>query len=671
MIIENLTLRDFRVFDGEHQFDLQPRVKYNKKRPIILFGGLNGAGKTTILSAIRLALYGRMSLGSNVSKREYDEFLKRSIHRTRGDEGGRDSAVVELTFSYASMGIIQQYIIKRSWRLTSSGIKEDLSITQDGELLPNMTAEHCQGFLNELVPIGVSDLFFFDGEKIADLAEDATGEALGEAIKKLLGLDLIETLDADLGIFLRGLSKQAAPKEVKARMQQLEAKLCELENAAGEALSHYEQLKPQEIELKATLERLELQLSSKGGAWAATRDDEIRKEAELSEEKRQIEKEVREVLDGSYPLSLATKLMKRTCQQLEREAKQMELVAASKLATERLTALDKRLCKILEDEQLSRVRKTINEEFDELLSLADNQELIHGVSGRALATVLETMRNAKGAARKKAVALAKQMQATQDKIDVAGKNIARAPSEEQLQPIVDLIGKTHELLGSCKLKQRQHIEDHKHKLREALVVARKLEQESSLLTAGKEKDRTTAYANGTRGLLKDFAAEIAKSKVQDLENEFIQSFHRLTRKDDIDYVASIDPENFSVKLLRADRTEVDKNELSAGEKQIYAIAILEALARTSGRNLPIIIDTPLGRLDSIHRSNLVNHYFPAASHQVIILSTDTEVDESFYADLSKSISHAFELRYSPQYGHTCAEEGYFWKQRNLDLQGAV
>lgn len=670
MILKNLTLRDFRVFDGEHQFDLKPRIKYNKKRPIILFGGLNGAGKTTILTAIRLALYGRMSLGSSVSKREYDDFLKRSIHRSRSVGEQRDSAEVELAFSYASMGIVQQYVVKRSWRLTSSGVKEDLYIEQDGELLPNMTAEHCQGFLNELVPIGVSDLFFFDGEKIAELAEDTSGVALGEAIKKLLGLDLIETLDADLGIFLRGQSKQAVPDEIKAALQKLEDKLQGIESASDKALSRYEQLKPKELELMATIERLEVQLSSKGGAWAATRDDEIRKEAELSEEKRQLERSIREVLEGSYPLSLAPKLGKRTMQQLELESKQMDQAAASKLVAERLAPLDKRLKRMLSGSELSQVREAVDEEFSDLMSQSDVSDLIHGVSGRVLTGILESVESAKGAAKKKAQALAKRMRAIQDAIDAAGKNIARAPSEEQLQPIVEQIGEAHEALGACKSKQSQYLKEYKRLLREALVVAKKLEQESTQLLSGKEKDRTARYALGTRGLLKDFAAEVAKRKVKDLEAEFLQSFHGLTRKGDADYVASIDPENFSVKLLRGDRTEVDKNELSAGEKQIYAIAILEALARTSGRNLPIIIDTPLGRLDSVHRSKLISHYFPTASHQVIILSTDTEVDESFYADLSKSISHAYELKYAPEHGRTSAEEGYFWKQRSFDLQGA-
>lgn len=83
MILEKLTVSNFRVFEGKHTFDLVPRVRYNKKQPIILFGGLNGAGKTTILMGVRLALYGRQSLGIAVNKNEYADYLEKSIHRSK------------------------------------------------------------------------------------------------------------------------------------------------------------------------------------------------------------------------------------------------------------------------------------------------------------------------------------------------------------------------------------------------------------------------------------------------------------------------------------------------------------------------------------------------------------------------------------------------------------
>lgn len=104
-----------------------------------------------------------------------------------------------------------------------------------------------------------------------------------------------------------------------------------------------------------------------------------------------------------------------------------------------------------------------------------------------------------------------------------------------------------------------------------------------------------------------------------------------------------------------------KESLSAGERQIYAIAMLDALAKTSGRKLPIIIDTPLGRLDSKHRKKLVENYFPSASHQVIILSTDTEIDKTYLTSLKDHISHTIMLDYIGTEGSSSVEPGYFWK----------
>jgi DNA sulfur modification protein DndD len=106
---------------------------------------------------------------------------------------------------------------------------------------------------------------------------------------------------------------------------------------------------------------------------------------------------------------------------------------------------------------------------------------------------------------------------------------------------------------------------------------------------------------------------------------------------------------------------VPREALSAGEKQMFAISLLWSLARVSGRPLPMIIDTPLGRLDSVHRRKLVEHYFPNASHQVIVLSTDTEVDREYFAQLRPSISHTVALE-NHRGEWTEARTGYFWSE---------
>ena len=98
---------------------------------------------------------------------------------------------------------------------------------------------------------------------------------------------------------------------------------------------------------------------------------------------------------------------------------------------------------------------------------------------------------------------------------------------------------------------------------------------------------------------------------------------------------------------------------SAGEKQIYAIALLWALARTSARPLPMIIDTPLARLDADHRTNLIRSYFPHASHQVVLLSTDKELDHRLATAIRSSVSHSYRLDYDVSRRRTVVTPGYF------------
>jgi DNA sulfur modification protein DndD len=124
---------------------------------------------------------------------------------------------------------------------------------------------------------------------------------------------------------------------------------------------------------------------------------------------------------------------------------------------------------------------------------------------------------------------------------------------------------------------------------------------------------------------------------------------------------SINPKDFSVTLYDRQNQPLPKAQLSAGEKQIYAISMLWALGKISGRPLPIIVDTPLARLDREHRKLLVRHYFPVASHQIILLSTDTEVDQSSFVELRRCISREYSLEFDPVEYSTTIAPGYFWR----------
>ena len=117
-------------------------------------------------------------------------------------------------------------------------------------------------------------------------------------------------------------------------------------------------------------------------------------------------------------------------------------------------------------------------------------------------------------------------------------------------------------------------------------------------------------------------------------------------------------QNFDIILLGFDNEPIDKTKISAGEKEIYAICLLSALVKVSGRKIPIIIDTPYGRLDSKHRKSLVKSYFPNAGEQVFILSQDEEIVGDFYKTLKPHIAKEFTIIHNQETNKSEITEGY-------------
>ena len=172
-----------------------------------------------------------------------------------------------------------------------------------------------------------------------------------------------------------------------------------------------------------------------------------------------------------------------------------------------------------------------------------------------------------------------------------------------------------------------------------------------------------------QALLK-YEAVLQQAKITELEQKIVECFGRLSRKGNYIRKVAIDPQTFETTLFNLKGDALPKEQLSAGEKQIYAIAVLWALRLVSRLTLPIIVDTPLGRLDSEHRQHLVQRYFPQASHQVILLSTDTEVDHALFDDLEPAIARTYQLLYQPIEASARIVDGYFWDRAELAIAAA-
>lgn len=665
MIIKKLVLHNFRVFRGSHEIELTPKKRATEfhDRPIVLFGGLNGAGKTSILSAIRLALYGRLAFENMTQNQDYINQLTALIHNGVSQTVRPEHASVELVFTYNQNGIESEFTVIRSWKRQQ---KDKLQLLQDGKALDELNYDQCQGFLNELIPHGIADLFFFDGEKIAALAEDESGKILQTAVRRLLGLDLISKLSNDLGIFL----KRQGVKSLDGQQKKIINKLEEDKNQLAKKAEHFR------FEADVTLANIELiskdiqkyegSLAAQGGAFALSKSQEQQKVAQLVHEKDLVEKSLRHECDGTLPYALAPKTLNTLLKKLTDEA-----------SIKQSNAFKRELTNFLEDlksdigfrgqDTLKIASEAIEDQLATYMANKPQGEVIFDLSERETIAIQHAIEQESKRAWSRFTEQRTSLSAIEHQLDQAASNIERAPDDEQLLGIFNTLRNLDAKRQNERHKYKSLLEEAKQAMAGQLDCARQIQK-----LHDKQREHygfSSAIKNAEESiqLLEEYSQVLTQARVKTLEQNFEKAYCKLARKEDLKIKARINPLSFDVELVDEFGIAINRKSLSAGEKQIYAIAILEALATTSGRQLPVIIDTPLGRLDSHHRDKLIEHYFPFASHQVILLSTDTEVDERYFASkLQDDISHSYQIQFDAASKSSSLVKGYFWQsEKNL------
>ncbi|HZU97845.1 MAG TPA: DNA sulfur modification protein DndD [Planctomycetota bacterium] len=658
MILDEIVLHNFGVYGGRQAAVLTPP---SPTRPVILFGGLNGGGKTTLLDGLNLALYGRRARCSNRGGLAYEEYLRRSIHRRSAPE---DGASVEVQFRSRSEGRERLYRVTRSWTASGSSVRENVEVHLDGALdrvLTDAWDEHVEEFL----PVGLSQLFLFDGEKIEGLADlDNSAQFLSSAINSLLGLELIDQLVADLQTLEKrkrvGSKKEterAKVEKAQVELQELEAQLKQLASVRATAQNELDQCEKKLTALDARFRR-------EGGEIFEQQGRLEDQKASVSRQLNEVEETLRDAAAGAAPLVLVADLLAvMESQDRHEEAAGSEAVLAAALA-ERDTLVVTKLRKerasaklisqidrfLTEDregrarhshvepwltlglegrEQLRALRRSgLRETQDGVNRLLHQAEQLHG-------TVVELDRKLAGAPDKAAIAtLVKQRHEAQTKL------------EQGRARLLALDGEIEQLRGRRDHRQARLTSEIER------VVDEDFEREDA--------SRIVAHSARARSTLGTFRDRVIGAHVHRIERLVLESFVALVRKQSLVSSIKIDPKTFAVELRGADQRVLEPERLSAGERQLLAVAMLWGLARAAGRPIPAVIDTPLGRLDSTHREHLVERYFPKASHQVLLLSTDEEIDAANFDRLKPWIGRSYRLEFDDEVGSTSVTPGYFW-----------
>lgn len=659
MIFDSLVLHNFGAYAGRHTVNLAPP---SEAQPIVLFGGLNGGGKTTLLDAIQLSLYGKLARCSNRGSTAYTDFLSSCINR-RVDKS--EGAALELQFRHKSAGNEHILRVCRSWADSGKGIRERVEVEHDGRVSREFT-ERWQEIVEEFLPVRISHLFLFDGEQIEAFADPATSaEVLSVAIRSLLGLDLVDQLTTDLIALERRKSSGAKPTSDEYDADTFAEKVETLTSQVQELYRELAAARTKRDRLKKRLRDQEGRFRSQGGELFEQREALRGQRTEAAAEVDRFENALRDLAYGAAPLFLVPALLKAVGEQSLQEQEARDGEAVDRILGKRDAWLIGRLEALgVSKKHCVAVRKALKEERAQRRSESGSGAyLVLDTRTRDLINVLNHSELV--ATYSKAREFLMNVDQQQEKMDQLDRLLAAVPDEDEVAKLVadvDALREEVELadalvdrLGAEWDRLKREIDHYRTRLEAAL---RRAAHEEFLRRDAK---RVLVQSARARETLSAFRSSVVERHVRQLETYILESYQKLLWKKSLVSAISIDPQTYHVTLKGSDGKVRTQHRISAGERQLLALAILWGLARASGRRIPVVIDTPLGRLDSSHKLNMVTRYFPAASHQVLLLSTDEEVDESYYAQLEPHVGRAYRLVHDEGIGATHVEDGYFWR----------
>lgn len=667
MIFNGLELRNYGIFRNA-TFDLRPQQGPDGGlRSIVLFGGKNGSGKTTILEAVRLCLYGQRSRGLRVRRKDYERFLRAKIHRARKGTPSPTVASVALDFDHIHAGQRRRFKVKRKWHDTGRSVDEHLSFTCVGQDDLEFNQKHWEEFLAELVPPGLSQLFFFDGEKIQALADDEAGDLeLVNSMKALLGLDLTDRLQADLAVYLKRQSEQRDGAAAGQRVVDLQERLAAANRETRRLHQERAQLEARLGGVEKRIREIERRVSAEGGSFARLREELLSRRSVAEATAGQVEEQIRSLASDLLPFSLIPAECRALGRSLRGELAQYERRAAARYLEERMGDVSAAVADLAapgDDKLARRVRSVLRAQ---LLPQEEGAETNHPIGPEVAGRLLKGIEVATEEMPLAAGKLASTLADVTRELGLVQRALDRAPKDDILQPLLSKLADSYTQRAETRADADALDESMRLGYAEETRLQRKLERERLRLSEADETEALTRLTINVQRAVSDFAVALRCLKINELRRHFRRCFNTLCRKEDLLRDVAVDPTTFEVTFSDAVGRTLEKAELSAGEKQIYAIAMLWALALTSRRPLPFLIDTPLGRLDSDHRANLVREYFPFVSHQVVILSTDTEIDEVYFQDLVPYLSRAYHLKFNEEAGETRVVDGYFWLSEDHD-----
>ena len=642
MIIKKLVLHNFGVYASTNTFE------FHGEKPVVLIGGMNGRGKTTFLEAVLLSLYGSNSFAYSESKyKTFGQYLKSFVNVSDGTL----ETYVDLEFSMES----ELYRIHREWSGAKQRISETIKVYKDGEYNQFLT-DNWTMFIENILPSGLSNFFFFDGEKIAELAVEDTSTQMKESIKTLLGISVLDLLKGDLGRIINRITKnQVASSEAKL-IEELREKRDLAVKALEDVDADIAELEALKLEASQNLEQKRQEYSAKGGDIVTQRQELFQKRSTVSSHIETLKEQLIQDAASELPFILVTDLLRNIRENAEIEQDQRMLSVALKKMR---AMLPEYLKANASDEKAA----------ERFIAFID------GTMGKSAAVVpcklsdtslfkLQVLLDDQILATKFTVSdHQRELAKLQEQADQLDSYMAVDIDEKVIAKIYREIKEWEQEIIDIEVKLERKAEERRTCNGEAMSAVsmfnKHVEAYLKRVELNDDGDRIIKYSHMANAILEEYKIRLQRNKIGIVAETMTACYKKLANKKNLIETVEMDPITLDLRYINTIGETVNKASLSAGEKQLMVISLLWALALCSKKKLPVIIDTPLSRLDSAHRVSLIQTYFPQASEQTIILSTDSEIDQNYYEIMKDNIGDEFTLIYDDASKSTTIRQGYF------------
>lgn len=637
LIFKAITICSLGVFKDSTTVNLET----SKKKPVILVEGMNGCGKTTLLQLLQIGLYGEHAYKQ--SKSAYAKLISGLI---RQDSIENPSVALQISLKDGPRHL--DLTVRREWKRTPKTFSESFAVFNKGIVVP-FQQEQWLDTIDEYLPAELADLFFFDGEKIEQMANPERMPAiLKQATEALLGVGGIDSIINDLVAFERRTLLQMKKNSASADndAQQLQNKLDDL-NATDNELDKLVQLHGSLLirkdELVKDLEETRNKYSQQGlGAY--NRSAELKEriklfEAQLDELKKARLKVVADPLYPLFKLSVLTNNLFNAVEEEKDRADNKKILEAVKQHDSNLALQLKNeipefsskidyIFKIALDKLITKSnKKTFYQTFDtnvyksKISALSETSLDINNRINKIQSEILSTQR-----------ALAEVP--AREKVELLLKNLGI--KENSVKKIVQELSQSEEkiiTLRSKRIRLNAQVQNLQTEIKKDI---------------GQQERKHYSLEAGVRSrkLFDLYKQKLITNKAKWLSSAIFSYFSALLRKKGFIGQINIDPETFTVAIKDTKDKAVPVERLSAGERQMLATGLLQAIMSAKSAVLPIVVDTPLARLDGAHRLNLVRNFYTKVSQQVLILSTDEEITGRLQEAIAPYISHSYRFTFN-------------------------